>query len=345
MILPLSLIFAITLIASICLTPIARRLCVRVGLVDRPRAGELQRWEVARGGGYALIGAFAIGIAASILIIPRPDEEEWTRLIGFAIGLLAIIPIAVLDDQFRLGPKPQLIGQIVAATLPIPFGLYITDIALPSGSILSLPLLVAYPFTIVWVVGMINTLNWLDTMDGLATGVAGIAALVLLIRSATLGQVSVAVLPLALTAVCLGFLPYNFNPARVFMGTSGSMFLGYSLALLAIFGGAKIATALMVLGLPIIDTALVIVQRLAAGRSVFQGGDSVHLAHQLAHRGWTVRQVALAAYTVSAVFGFGGLALSGQYKAWLFTIVIILVIAIAYLVTRRVRPDKASTNR
>ena len=341
---PLGIVFVASLVASLALTPLVRRLCIRVGLVDRPRPGELQKWVVARGGGYALIAAFTVGVGISFLTVARGDEEEWTRLLGFGIGMLAIIPIAVLDDRFRLGPRPQLIGQIVAATLPIPFGLYITDIALPSGAILALPLYVAYPVTIVWVVGMINTLNWLDTMDGLATGVAGIAALVLLVRSVTLGQVSVAVLPLALTAVCLGFLPYNFNPARVFMGTSGSMFLGYSLALLAIFGGAKIATALMVLGLPIIDTALVIVQRVAAGRSPFQGGDSAHLAHQLAHRGWTVRQVALAAYTVCALFGFGGLVLSGQYKAWLFTMIVILVVAIAFLLTQRVRPQKPTTD-
>src|SRR5262249_148035 len=155
-----------------------------------------------------------------------------------------------------------------------------------------------------------------------------IAALVLLARTVDLGQYTVAALPLALAAACLGFLPYNFNPARVIMGTSGSMLLGYSLAMLAIFGGAKIATALMVPGLPIYDPALVIIQRLIAGRSPFQGGDHAHLVHRLAHRGWGPRRIALGAYLSCVSLGLMGLWLSGPYKAYVFAFAVAAAIVV-----------------
>jgi UDP-GlcNAc:undecaprenyl-phosphate GlcNAc-1-phosphate transferase len=339
----LAVVFVAALLASLLLTPAARALGVRLGMVDHPRAGELQRWPRARTGGYALIAAFLVGVAVSLALVPRSDPTEWSRLLGFAVGLAVVIPVAVLDDRLRLGPWPQLVGQLLAGALPIAFGLMITDVSGPWGQILPLPVALAVPFTVVWVVGMINTMNWLDTMDGLAGGIALIAAVVLLARTLDLGQYSVAVLPLALLAACLGFLPFNFNPARVFMGTSGSMFLGYALAMLAIFGGAKIATAAMVLGLPILDTAFVIIQRLLAGRSPLRGGDDAHLTHKLVKRGWGVRRIVLTLYAGCVALGASGLVLSGPYKVWVFAAFGLgLVAATLWLV---VRPRPASAAR
>jgi UDP-GlcNAc:undecaprenyl-phosphate GlcNAc-1-phosphate transferase len=342
----LLVIFVATLVAALLLVPLAWWLGIRAGLVDQPRPGELQRWPRARTGGYGIVAAFLIGVGLSLALVPRTDGEEATRLLGFVIGLAVVLPVALLDDRLRLGPRAQLAGQILAAAVPIPFGLYIADVSGPQGQIMPLPYyLLAVPFTIVWVVGMINTLNWLDTVDGLAGGTAAIAAAILLWRSLDLGQHSVAVLPLALLAACLGFLAFNFNPARVFMGTSGSMFLGYALAMLAIFGGAKIATALMVLGLPILDTALVIVQRLVAGRSPFQGGDNAHLAHRLALRGWGPRRIALSAYTGCLVLGVAGLTLSGEQKALLFAIVLVGLVIATALLALRPRADRTPARR
>jgi len=336
----LVLVFALTLVASLALTPIARRAGIRVGLVDRPRPGELQKRVVARTGGYALVASLTIGLLAGVLLFQRNDEEWW-RLGGFAAGLLVVVPVAFLDDRLRLGPSTQLVGQIAAALVPIPFGLYIADVSTPSGAILTLPLAVAVPFTVLWVVGMINTLNWIDTSDGLAGGVSAIAALVLLARTLAQGQYTVALLPLVLAAACLGFLPYNFNPARVIMGTSGSMLLGYALAMVAIFGGAKIATALMVLGLPVFDTALVIVQRLAGRRSPFKGGDDAHLVHRLAHRGWGARRIALAAYAACLLLGLAGLLFPGPYKAYVFGVAVVVVVGAAVLLSWRGRTPRA----
>jgi UDP-GlcNAc:undecaprenyl-phosphate GlcNAc-1-phosphate transferase len=339
----LTLVFLAALVASLVLTPAARLLGIRLGMVDHPRPGELQQWPRARTGGYALIAAFLVGVVVSFALIPRSDPAEWTRLIGFAVGLAIVIPVAVLDDRLRLGPWPQLAGQLLAGAVPIAFGLMITDVSGPWGQIMPLPLALAVPFTVIWVAGMINTMNWLDTMDGLAGGIALIAALVLLARTLDLGQYSVAVLPLALVAACLGFLPFNFNPARVFMGTSGSMFLGYAVAMLAIFGGAKIATAAMVLGLPILDTAFVIIQRLLARRSPFHGGDDAHLTHKLVKRGWGVRRIVLTLYAGCVALGGSGLVLSGPYKVWIFGLfALALAVATLWLL---LRPRPASPAR
>ena len=339
MTLALLVVFAATLVASLLLTPASRQIGIVLGMVDKPRAGELQRRIVARTGGYALIAAVVVGLAVSLVIVSRTDEEWW-RLAGFAAGLLVVIPVAVADDRFRLGPWPQMAGQFAAAVVPLFFGLWIDGVATPDGSILALPVWIGIPFTLIWVVGMINTLNWIDTSDGLAAGVSLIAALVLLARTLDQGQLSVAVLPLVLAAACLGFLPYNFNPARVIMGTSGSVLLGYALAMIAIFGGAKIATALMVLGLPIYDTLMVIIQRLIAGRSPFQGGDDAHLVHRLAHRGWGPKRIALGAYAVCLVLGVGGLELSGAHKAYLFGFAVLIALVIAILLVRTTRQTK-----
>jgi UDP-GlcNAc:undecaprenyl-phosphate GlcNAc-1-phosphate transferase len=314
----LAIVFVVTLATSFALTPLARALGVRLGMIDHPRPGELQRWPRARSGGYGLVTAFVLGLLVSLFLIPRSDPTEWSRLMGFVVGLLVVIVVAFFDDRLRMGAFPQLLGQVLAALLPIPFGLMVADLSNPLGQTVPLPLVFAVPLTVLWVVGMVNTVNWLDAVDGLAGGVALIAAIVLLARTVDLGQYSVAVLPLALAAACLGFLPFNFSPARVFMGTSGSMFLGYALAMLAIFGGAKLATAAMVLGLPLLDSAFVIIQRLHAGRSPFQGGDHAHLTHKLARRGWGVRRIVLTLYATCLALGLGALVLPGAYKLWIF---------------------------
>jgi UDP-GlcNAc:undecaprenyl-phosphate/decaprenyl-phosphate GlcNAc-1-phosphate transferase len=201
--------------------------------------------------------------------------------------------------------------------------------------VLPLPLFIAVPFTLLWIVGMINTMNWIDTMDGLVAGVTAIAALVLFVRSVSLGQYSLAVLPLALAAGCLGFLPFNFAPARVFAGSGGSYFIGYALAVLAIIGGAKIATALLALGLPILDVAVVIARRVLAGRSPFKGGDNAHLVHRLASRGFSTRRIAVIFYAFSVLTSSLAFLLSGPIKLYLFGAVgLIFVVGAVYIAVR-----------
>ncbi|MCL5265132.1 MAG: undecaprenyl/decaprenyl-phosphate alpha-N-acetylglucosaminyl 1-phosphate transferase [Chloroflexi bacterium] len=312
-----ALVFLIAFASSLALVPMAGKLGIRLGFIDKPRPGELQKKPIARTGGYAIFMAFMLALAVSLVIFPR-FADEYSRLLGLILGALLILPIAYLDDFKRMGPLPQMAGQIVVALVAMSFGLILDNFASPFGGIVSFPLFVAIPVTLFWYVGMINTLNFIDTMDGLAAGVTTIAAAILFIRAADLGQYSIAVLVLALAGACLGFLPYNLHPARIFMGTSGSMFLGYMLATLGIIGGAKVATTILVLGIPILDTALVIARRLLAGRSPFKGGDSAHLPHRLLAVGIPQPLIVFLLYVFCLVLGYFALALSAIQKLYAF---------------------------
>jgi UDP-GlcNAc:undecaprenyl-phosphate GlcNAc-1-phosphate transferase len=177
-----------------------------------------------------------------------------------------------------------------------------------------------------WTVGMMNTVNWIDGMDGLATGVVGITALFITLISFMLQQYSIAVLSAIFTGAVFGFLPHNWNPAKIFMGDTGSMFLGLALAVLSIMGGAKLALALMVLGVPILDVALVILNRIRRGQSPLHY-DKTHLHHRLMAMGLSVKQICFLFYGVAIIFGLLALSFSGIHAAHFYKFVgIILVI-------------------
>lgn len=292
------------------LTGIARRLGEWLGVVDRPRPGEVQVRAVPRSGGYAMLVGLWVALATMLMLRPaevRANPSDDVKLLGAILGTLALLPLAILDDRRRLGPAPQLIGQIVVAAIPVAFGLRLESIASPFGPATPLPEWLDVPLTLFWIVGMINAVNLIDVMDGLAAGIAAVAALVLFLRSFWFEQYSIAVLPLALLACLLGFLPRNFHPAQVFMGSSGALLLGYWLAVTSVIGGAKVGTAFVVLGLPILDTAWVILRRLSQGRSPFYGGDQEHLPHRLHALGLSQVQTVLLLYAFVGIFG--GLAL------------------------------------
>lgn len=326
---------AVSAVGALALTPVAGALGRRAGLVDYPRKGELQERPTPRSGGYAILLSFLIALAVSLPLLSH-TSAELTRIFGLIVGSILVLPIALIDDFKRLGPFPQLFGQIGLAVVAMAFGLVIHNVANPFGGLIALPMVVSVGFTLFWIVGMINTVNFIDNVDGLVAGVSAIAALVLFVRSVSLGQYTISLLPLALAGACVGFLRYNFYPARVFMGTSGSTFLGFALAILAMIGGAKIATAAFVLGLPIIDVALVIVQRSARRRSPFVGGDSAHLPHRLGRRGLSARRITLLIYAVCATGGMLAMALNGVEKLIVMAIIgaIAVIIALRFVATR-----------
>ena len=331
----LVLVFAIAVAASYLLTPVAALFGRRTGIVDKPRPGEVQSRVIPRTGGYALFFGFLIAVLVGAYLIPR-SEMEAHRLLGVMLGAVAILPLAFMDDKRRLAPLPQLVGQIVIAAIPIAFGVVVGDIATPIWGTIPLPALLVVPFTLVWIVGMINTMNLVDVMDGLAGGVAGIAALVLLARGVfDFGQYDISVLPAALAGVCIGFLPRNFYPARIFMGSSGSMLLGYALAVMAIMGGAKVATALLVMGVPISDVAWVIIRRLASGRSPMLGGDQRHLPQRLYKAGLSQRQIVLSFYALCAIFGIAAARFTPIEKVFAFAALALLMAVILFALARR----------
>ncbi|MGH3076191.1 MAG: MraY family glycosyltransferase, partial [Gaiellales bacterium] len=253
-------IFVVAGLGAFALTGAAGRVGARLRLLDYPRRNELQQSVVPRTGGYGICAAFVLAVLASLLAplpaLARSPEDAW-RLLGLLLGLVPLLGLAYLDDRRRLGPLPQLVGQIAVAAVPVSFGLWIDSIAMPYFGVVPMPPWLGVPLTLFWLVAMINTINLIDVMDGLAGGIAAIAALALFLRSVWFGQLTIAPLPLALAGACLGYLPRNWHPARLFMGTSGSTFLGYALGTLAIVGGVKVGTAVIVLGLPILDVVWV----------------------------------------------------------------------------------------
>jgi UDP-GlcNAc:undecaprenyl-phosphate GlcNAc-1-phosphate transferase len=230
------------------------------------------------------------------------EQDSW-KLAGILLGSILIVPLALLDDSRRLPPMPQLVSQIGIATIPVVFGLRFGSLASPFGPAIELPSWLDAPLTVLWIVGMINAMNLVDVMDGLAGGIAAMAALVLFTRSLWFDQLSIAVLPLILAAAAAGFLPHNFHPARLFMGTCGSVLLGYWLATMSVIGGAKVGTAFVVLAVPILDTAWVIGRRIMRGRSPFQGGDMEHLPQRIHALGLSQLHTVLLLYLISGVFG------------------------------------------
>lgn len=339
------LVFAIAWLGTFLFTFVARRLGERSGIVDQPRPGEVQTRVLPRTGGYALFSAFIMAILVGAVLIPRSEQESW-RLLGVLLGLVVLLPLAILDDRRRLGPIPQLVGQIAIAAVPITFGIVVDNIATPYWGMIHLPAWLIVPFTLLWIVGMINTINLVDVMDGLASGIVAIAALVLFARSIfDFGQYDIAILPLALAGCCLGFLPHNWHPSRIIMGSSGALLLGYSLAVMSIMGGAKVATALLVLGVPIADVAWVIVRRLASGRSPMKGGDQRHLPQRLHMAGLSQRQIVLIFYLLCAIFGVAAMRFDPVQKLFAFAAVAVVMAAILLALARSPHgvPTKAGT--
>ncbi len=350
---PMPLIFAVACGGALLAVPLAAAVGRAVGgaLVDRPRPGEIQRRPIARTGGYGIIAAFFLALVVSLPITdrsgPNNDFREYAALAGLTLGAALLIPFAAWDDARRLPPLPQLIAQIVCALVPVLYGVRIERI-----SDLDIPTWIGGPLSVVWIVGMINALNWLDTMDGLAGGVSLIGAFTLFGASIVQRgednklieqqQNSIALLGLALAGACVGFLVYNLPLARIFMGTSGSMFLGYALGVISIIGGAKIATAILVLGLPILDTALVILQRIFGRRSPFQGGDGAHLVHRLVAAGYSVRQIVALVYTLTAFFGILSLSLVRQQKIIGFLLLAAIMGGLLLALRRRTVKQAAS---
>jgi UDP-N-acetylmuramyl pentapeptide phosphotransferase/UDP-N-acetylglucosamine-1-phosphate transferase len=351
----LLLAFAAAAATTFCLTLVAERYGRSLGVVDVPRPGEVQRRSVPRTGGYAmLVGlwvALLIGYLTRSSFLMDPESGPgWNpaddmRVLGLVIGTVCIVPLALLDDRRRLGPLPQLFGQILIACVPVAFGLRVSSVAQPFGDPIDLPVWLDVPISILWFVGMMNAINWVDNMDGLAGGLAFAGALVLFARAFLFTEYSVALFPLVLAGVCLGFLGRNRPPASIFMGSAGSLLLGFGLAGSGILGGAKLGTAVLVLGVPILDAAWVIFRRLTRGARPTVGGDREHLPMKLHDVGLTTGQTVLALYAVSAVLGIVGLSLHTPPEApsidklyalvGMALILFVVLAALTVVVTRR----------
>ncbi|HCJ09790.1 MAG TPA: undecaprenyl-phosphate alpha-N-acetylglucosaminyl 1-phosphate transferase [Clostridiales bacterium] len=290
------------------LTPLVRRLAVRVGAVTRPAARSVHTTPTPHLGGLAIYASFAV----TLLLIGELPRSETVRIL--ACGLLAL-GLGTLDDFRDLSPRTKLLGQVLVASLLVGLGVRIHFITNPFGDLIYLGSW-SYPLSVLWVVAVMNVVNLADGLDGLAAGICAIAAIAALFASARVGLLpEVTILAAALAGSTVGFLPHNFNPAKIFMGDAGAMFLGFTLAAISIHGALKQTTAvallvpIVALGLPITDTALAIYRRLRAGRSVGQA-DRGHLHHRLLDLGLTQRQAVLVMWGVTAWLGLSAVLLS-----------------------------------
>lgn len=287
--------------SALVLTPLAIRLARRLNWLDQPTPRRLHTVPTPRIGGIPLAIAFLVAVAVTIPFV-RTDTSEWLRVTGLAVGIAIVAVIGLIDDVRELKPLPLLTMQAVVALIAIAAGVIINEIASPlDGSPIILPTALAVVFTLFWIVGMMNTVNFLDGLDGLVSGVTVIAGAILFLHNSKLGQDSLALLALALIGAALGFLVFNFPPARIFLG-SGAYVLGFALAVLAIIGGTKAATALLALAFPILDVAWQILTRVRAGKSPFEA-DRGHLHIRLYDSGISTRVIVLIYYALTAVFG------------------------------------------
>ncbi len=293
---------------ALLLTPASMRLAERWGLVDRPGGRRQHLGMIPRIGGIALYASFVGALLLTRFfpaawLPPSTDPEEFRRWIGLLVGTTFVAVFGLLDDRFEFGSRPQYLAQAFAGVISIVFIIFIERVNNPlGGSQLVFPAPVVWVLTILWFMGAINTVNWLDGVDGLAATVTAIVAAVLTIHMLRTGQHSVVFPALALFGSAAGFLVFNWPPAKVFMGSVGAYFLGYTLAALGLIAGARVATVLLVLGLPALDVAWLILWRWRHGRPLGQG-DRNHLHFRLLDMGYTPRQIVTGYGLFCAGFG------------------------------------------
>jgi len=351
---PIVVVFVAAGLLALFLTPFVRNVVIRYEIVDRPEARRVNTAPVPRGGGLAICAAFLLVAGLFLLLnqsahfVPIPVAFSPAEVTALLLGGAVAAGLGAIDDLFDLRARYQLLGQVALACGAVALGISIDFIANPlaPGRIIPFPAgPIAAGLTIFWIVGMINSINWIDGLDGLSTGVAFIAAVTLGIISLTTqvggGQPLIGVLCFALAGALLGFLRWNFNPASIFTGTSGVQFVGYTLAVLAILGTAKVAVALLVLGVPIIDTFWIIVRRVSEGRSPFSP-DRTHIHHRLLDLGLSHRQTVLAIYGICLALAVLSLLLSGVTQLYAFLGIFVAFGLILFLPTRGDfdRPDE-----
>ncbi|MEP7287314.1 MAG: MraY family glycosyltransferase [Chloroflexota bacterium] len=329
-------IFALSLVLSIALTMLARRLAPYLGLMDKPGGRRHHLTAVARLGALPLWGAFTItALVAQRLPIEHGDQYEVIRLAGLLIGGTFLFIFGLLDDRFDLPAVLQYVIQIVAAAIGVAFLIFIERLNNPLTGTTTpeWPYIFTVTISLFWLGLMMNTLNFLDGVDGLAGGVVVIASLLLFIHTIREDQLSVSLLPLALIGTMLGFLRFNWHPATIFMG-SGAVYLGYTIGALSIIGGAKMATILLVMGLPLLDLAWQAARRIATGKNPMVG-DRGHIHFRLIDANVDPRLIALGYYLFCAAFGaLALLTTSRLFKLVAIVVMIILVLIGFALVTR-----------
>jgi len=328
---------AIAFLVVVLLTPAVGGMARLLGVVDKPDARRLNRRPIPRLGGLAIF----LGILVPSLAFLDLSGEMRGVILGAAVACV----VGAIDDFRGLAPVQKLAGQVLAAAIPTAFGVWIDHFTFPFIGAVDVPAWVGVPLTIVWIVAVMNMVNFLDGMDGLAAGVCAISGVTFAVIALSLGKVDAAVLSAVVAGACVGFLRHNFFPARIFMGDSGSLVLGFTLATVSVAGLLKTASTvvlflpLLVLAVPIIDTSFVVLKRLKY-RQPISTADRSHLHHRFTNIGFSQRRAALTMWTWTACLGAAALATrfvpfreGGHWHPWqTVAVVAIALVALAFSV-------------
>ncbi len=300
------LIFLTGLIISFFLTPLIRKTLIDRGFVDKPDARKIHTRAIPRLGGVAIYVGFTVALLLAYFRYPKLFDDKETNLEGLLIASTFIVIVGVVDDIKNIRPWLKLIFQIIAAGILVLFDFNVEAISNPFGPNIELGIL-NYPLTILWVIGVINAINLVDGLDGLASGVALIVSMTIFLIGLFLGKTYVALLSFGLTGSILGFLRHNFYPAKIFMGDSGSMFIGLVIAALGLMSSQKTAVSFAILvpfialGYPVLDTALAIIRRAKAKKNIFTA-DREHIHHLLLSYGYSHQKTVIVLYIICFFF-------------------------------------------
>lgn len=302
--------FAAALVMALVLTPLVKRFAIWVGAVDAPNHRKVHTRIMPRLGGLAIFLSFVV---AFFIVLPALEEFHAGVAWGLLLGGAVIVLVGALDDKYELSPKIKLLGQIIAACIVVSFGLKVELVNLPFGDYIPVGWL-SIPLTIFWIVGVTNAINLIDGLDGLAAGVSAIATGTTLVLAVFMGNYTVILLCAVLLGSILGFLVFNFHPAKIFMGDSGALFLGFSLATLSVLGFKQatlvsFVVPLLILGVPLSDTFFAIVRR-KVNKLPISVADKSHLHHCLLEFGLGHRNTVLVIYGIALFFGTAAVVLS-----------------------------------
>ncbi|RAK19908.1 UDP-GlcNAc:undecaprenyl-phosphate GlcNAc-1-phosphate transferase [Anoxybacillus vitaminiphilus] len=318
-------------VLSVIFTPFVKKLAFAIGATDRPNQRKVHQKIMPRLGGLAIYLSFIIGY-----FVLRPENENSFFIL---LGSLIIIAVGVLDDVYELPAKVKFLGQLAAAFIVVVLaGVQVTFINLPFGGQLEFGFL-SIPISILWIVGITNAINLIDGLDGLAAGVSSIALITISGMALSKGDMFVASLGLIILGSTLGFLIYNFHPAKIFMGDTGALFLGYMISVLSLLGFKNVTfisfiVPVLILGVPISDTFFAIIRRIAK-KQPLSAPDKSHLHHCLLRLGYSHRQTVLIIYGMSAAFGLIAVILS-QAAMWVSMIILVVVLLILELIAEKI---------
>ncbi len=345
----IAIAFLLAFIVAFMTTPYTIKIAHKIGAVDVPKdERRMHKKAMPKFGGPAVILGFLVSVIYLLIVMSMENtinlfgpESYGMKLLGMFLGIVVLSITCIIDDIITIRPIVKLFGQLVAAIIAVSFGIRLGEFNL---SFLNNPLMeeiVSCIITVVWIVGVTNAINLIDGLDGLSSGISVISAISLLVIFVLNGSPLVSiVLITALAGALVGFLPFNFKPAKTFIGDTGSNFLGFSLSIISILGVAKtytfavIVLPLIVLGLPIFDTLWAIIRRLIKGKSIkaIFKADKGHLHHRIVARGFGQKQAVLILYGLSATFGIFAVILldSGIWKALSFLLMVIVAIGLGY---------------